>query len=84
MAQACETDGATRDTRISEFCGLTRKDIDLTNRINIRVTLNTYTHLGLEDAEDELKRMEELEKARQELDRTSGKRPITQRMFRAI
>ncbi len=72
MAQACETDGATRDTRISEFCGLTRKDIDLTNRINIRVTLNTYTHLGLEDAEDELKRMEELEKARQELDRTSG------------
>ena len=51
---------------------------------DIGVTLNTYTHLGLEDAEDELKRMEELEKARQELDRTSGKRPITQRMFRAI
>lgn len=24
------------------------------------VTLNTYTHLGLEDAEDELKRLEDL------------------------
>ena len=51
---------------------------------DIGVTLNTYTHLGLEDAEDELKRMEELENARKELDRTSGKRPITQRLFRAI
>ena len=49
-----------------------------------RLTLNTYIHLGLEDAENELKRMEELEKARQELDRTSRKRPITQQMFRAI
>ncbi|MCR1843266.1 hypothetical protein [Murimonas intestini] len=27
---------------------------------DIGVTLNTYTHLGLEDAADELKRMEEL------------------------
>ena len=27
---------------------------------DIGVTLNTYTHLGLEDAADELKRMEEM------------------------
>src|SRR5699024_11488856 len=31
---------------------------------DIGVTLNTYTHLGLEDAVDELKRVEELENAR--------------------
>lgn len=51
---------------------------------DIGVTLNTYTYLGLEDAEDELKRMEELEKARKELDRTSGEKLVSQKMFRAI
>ncbi len=30
---------------------------------DIGVTLNTYTHLGLEDAEDELKRLEDLQNA---------------------
>ncbi len=34
------------------------------------VTLNTYTHLGLEDATEELGRMQE---ARKELDRQEGK-----------
>ena len=33
---------------------------------DISVTMNTYTHLGLEDAEAELHRIEELETARQE------------------
>lgn len=51
---------------------------------DIGVTLNTYTHLGLEDAEDELKRMEELENARKELDIRSKTKPVTQRLFRAI
>lgn len=50
----------------------------------IGVTLNTYTHLGLEDATDELKRMEDLENAREELDKTSGKKAVTQKMFRAV
>ena len=35
---------------------------------DIGVTLNTYTHLGLEDAADELKRMEELNNARREIE----------------
>lgn len=39
----------------------------------IGVTLNTYTHLGLEDAEDELKRLEDLQNARKELERTQGR-----------
>lgn len=34
---------------------------------DIKVTLNTYMHLGLEDAADELKWMEDLEIARKEL-----------------
>ena len=51
---------------------------------DIGVTLNTYTHLGLEDAEDELKHMEELENARKELDIRSKTKPVTQRLFRVI
>jgi integrase len=35
--------------------------------IDIGVKLNTYTHLELEDAEDEVKRLENLQNARKEL-----------------
>ena len=51
---------------------------------DIGVTLNTYTHLGLEDAADELKRMEDLEVARKELEKAKGEKPVSQKMFRAI
>lgn len=51
---------------------------------DIGVTLNTYTHLGLEDAADELKRMEELADARKELEKVKGESPVSQKMFRAI
>ena len=51
---------------------------------DIGVTLNTYTHLGLEDATDELKRMEELADARKELEKTKEEQPVSQKMFRAI
>ena len=50
----------------------------------IGVTLNTYTHLGLEDAENELKRMTELQDARNEIDKTTGKKAVTQKMFRIV
>lgn len=43
---------------------------------DIGVTLNTYTHLGLEDAADELKRMEELADARKELEKVKGENPV--------
>ena len=49
---------------------------------DIGVTLNTYTHLGLEDAEDELERMEELESARSEQAKMNDEPNITQNMFR--
>lgn len=51
---------------------------------DIGVTLNTYTHLGLEDAAAELKRMEELADARKELEKVKGENPVSQKMFRAI
>lgn len=51
---------------------------------DISVTLNTYTHLGLEDAADELKRMEELTDARKELEKVKGEPQVSQKMFRAI
>ena len=51
---------------------------------DIGVTLNTYTHLGLEDAEDELKRLEDLQNARKELERTQGENPVSQKMFKVI
>ena len=51
---------------------------------DIGVTLNTYMHLGLEDAADELKRMEELADARKELEKVKGENPVLQKMFRAI
>ena len=51
---------------------------------DIGVTLNTYTHLGLEDAVDELKRVEELENARKEMEKINGERTVSQKMFRAI
>ena len=37
---------------------------------DISVTLDVYTHLGLEDAAAELHRMEEVQNARQEMNRT--------------
>lgn len=49
---------------------------------DIGVTLNTYTHLGLEDAENELKRLEDLQNARKELERTQGERPVSQKMLK--
>ena len=51
---------------------------------DISVTLNTYTHLGLEDAADELKRMEELANARKGLEKVDGEKTVSQKMFRAI
>lgn len=51
---------------------------------DIGVTMNTYTHLGLEDAKNEMIRMEELEQARKEVDKSAGKKPIKQNMFKAI
>lgn len=51
---------------------------------DIGVTMNTYTHLGLDDAKNEMIRMEELEQARKEVDKAYGQKPLKQDMFKAI
>ena len=51
---------------------------------DIGVTLNTYTHLGLEDAAEEMRRMEEAESARREQEKLATKEPATQKMFRVV
>ena len=51
---------------------------------DIGVTMNTYTHLGLEDAKDEMIRMEELNAAKRELEKITGEKPVTQKMFRVV
>lgn len=50
----------------------------------IGVTMNVYTHLGLEDATVELRRVEELNKARAELEKATEQKPMKQNMFKAI
>ena len=52
---------------------------------DISVTMNTYTHLGLDDAKDEMIRLQELEDARKEVEKTTEKPKVaTQSMFRAV
>ena len=43
--------------------------------------MNTYTHLGLDDAKDE---MIQLEQARKEIDKAEGSKPMKQNMFKVI
>ena len=48
---------------------------------DIEVTLNIYTHPGLENATDELKRMEELAEACKDLEKAKEEKPLSQKMF---
>ena len=52
---------------------------------DISITMNTYIHLGLDDAKDEMIRLKELEEARREVEKTTEKsKPTNQNMFRAV
>ena len=47
------------------------------------VKMNVYTHIGFDDAEEELKRMEEFRKAQAEVEQKKEK-PMSQKMFKVI
>lgn len=47
----------------------------------ISVTMNTYTHLGFDDAKDEMIRLEEQEAAKKEVEKVPGEKPISPKMF---
>ena len=48
---------------------------------NISVAMNVYTHIGFDDAEEELKRMEEFRKAQAEVEQKKEK-PMRRRCLR--
>ena len=51
---------------------------------DIGVTMNTYTHLGLEDAQEEMMRLQETEKARAEMERLNhAEEKVIKAVFRA-
>ena len=51
---------------------------------DISVTMNVYTHISFDDAEEELKRMEDLEKARKEIYGEEKEKTIKQNMFKVV
>lgn len=51
---------------------------------DISVTMNVYVHVGLDDAEEELKRMEEFQKAQAEIEKKNDAKAVSQKMFKVI
>ena len=50
---------------------------------DISVTMNVYTHIGFDDAKEELKRMEEFRKAQAEVEQKKEK-SMSQKMFKVV
>lgn len=51
---------------------------------DISITMNVYTHLGLNDAKEEMIRMEEFNRARDEMKKKGKVKPVSQKMFRVV
>ena len=51
---------------------------------DISVTMNVYTHIGFDDAEEELKRMEEVRKAQAEVEKKNDTKAVSQKMFKVV
>ena len=51
---------------------------------DISVTMNVYTHIGLDDAEKELRRMEEFQKAQVEIEKKNDAKAVSQKVFKVI
>lgn len=51
---------------------------------DISVTMNVYTHVNFDDAEEELKRMEEFRKAQAEIEKKNPPKPTSQVLFKVI
>lgn len=56
----------------------------LMGHLEIGVMMNTYTYLGLDDAKDEMIRLEELEQVRKKIDKANGSKPMKQNMFKVV
>ena len=51
---------------------------------DISVTMNVYTHVNFDDAEEELRRMEEFRKAQAEIEKKNPVKPASQILFKII
>ena len=51
---------------------------------DISVTMDVYTHISFDDAEEELKRMEEFRKAQAEIEKKSDAKVVSQKMFKVV
>lgn len=51
---------------------------------DISVTMNMYTHISFDDAEEELKRMEEFRKAQAEIEKKNDVKAVSQKMFKVV
>ena len=51
---------------------------------DISVTMNVYTHISFDNAEEELKRMEEFRKAQAEIEKKSDAKTVSQKMFKVV
>lgn len=51
---------------------------------DISVTMNVYTHVNFNDAEEELRRMEEFRKAQAEIEKKNPSKPTSQVLFKVI
>ena len=51
--------------------------------VTVSVTMNVYTHIGFDDAEEEQKQMEEFRKAQAEVEQKKEK-PMSQKMFKVV
>ena len=51
---------------------------------DISVTMNVYTHLEFDDAKDEMVRLEELNAVKKEVEKITGEKSVSQKMFKAI
>lgn len=76
-----------RDVEVTEYLensGWNPKTLQyLMGHSDISVTMNVYTHIGFDDAEEELKQMEEFRKAQAEVEQKKEK-PMSQKMFKVI
>ena len=51
---------------------------------DISVTMNVYTHIGFDDAEEELKRMEEFRKAQAEGEKKNDTKAVSHKRFKVV
>ena len=51
---------------------------------DISVTMNVYTHISFDGAEEELKRMEEFRKAQAEIEKKNDAKAVSQKMFKVV